>query len=422
MKKNWISIFIVGLAMGTAWAIRGQFGHEPGAAWAAGIGALALVLVSRRKDWYKNALMIALSSAVGWGAGGIISYGIVVGYGRSTDFLNAAYGLEMLFVIGGLFGLLGGGLVGLTLQSSAEKKVKWAAMLAEMIAGGILVHSFLIDQLEYLMTPPRSEAWAICLGAGLAMLWHMARNQYNSALRVAFFSAMGAGFGFAFGNFLQILGNVLDINFNMWNVMEYNIGFWGGSAMAYGVFSSEWPKELPEPKIWETRVAVLLVFLLVPLIVFQSSVFFDILTKGSDIQNPGKVPASGAIAALIVVIVVAVFGWLKSYRKNQRFERRNILALFITYLVSYTIISFIVTGAFKGIFMSNHVLYVVNILVILLLLQKKFPVFPEKIYSEIDTAKWLQLFIGIVVILMILAFIAVHIHDEMPGAHNRFNT
>jgi len=32
MKKQWISILIVGMAFGTAWAIRGQFGHEPGAA------------------------------------------------------------------------------------------------------------------------------------------------------------------------------------------------------------------------------------------------------------------------------------------------------------------------------------------------------------------------------------------------------
>jgi len=45
MKKQWISILIVGMAFGTAWAIRGQFGHEQGAAWAAGVGALALVLV-----------------------------------------------------------------------------------------------------------------------------------------------------------------------------------------------------------------------------------------------------------------------------------------------------------------------------------------------------------------------------------------
>ena len=420
MKKQWISILVVGLALGTAWAIRGQFGHEPGAAWAGGIGALALVLVSQRKDWYNKALLITLSSALGWGAGGIISYGIVVGYGRSTDFLNASYGLLMLFVIGGLFGLLGGGLVGLTLQSSEKKRVNWGSLLAEMIAGGILVHSFLVDQLEILMTPPRSEAWAIILGAGLAMIWHMARNNYHSALRVAFFTTLGAGFGFAFGNFLQILGDVLEIKFNMWNVMEYNIGFWGGISMAYGVFSSEWPEEISVPQKWENRAAALLLFVFLPLIVFETSVFFDVLLKGSDMQTPERVPVVGGIAALLVVLAVILIGMGKTYRSEHLFNRQNVMILFVAYLAAYIVLSYIVTGAFNGIFLSNHQLYVVNFIVILILLRKHSPAFLSSTVSDLNGRKWIQLGIGVVAIIMILAFIAIHIHEVMDGSHERF--
>lgn len=51
LKKQGIGILIVAMSLGTAWAIRGQFGHEQGAAWAGAIGGLALVLVSHRKDW-----------------------------------------------------------------------------------------------------------------------------------------------------------------------------------------------------------------------------------------------------------------------------------------------------------------------------------------------------------------------------------
>jgi len=244
-----LGILIVGMTLGTAWAVRGQFGHEQGAAWAGGIGALALVLASGRKDWYNKVLAIVLSSAVGWGVTGMISYGKVVGYCRSDNFPNAFYGFLMLFVIGGLFGLLGGGLTGLSLESSEQKKVKWAELMAEMVAGGLIVYGFLVMQLGILMTPPRTEAWALCLGAGLAMLWYMARNGFRSSLRVAIFTAFGAGFGFSFGNFLQIVGNVLEIKFNMWNVMEYSIGFFGGSALAYSIFSSVWPEIsiLPNP-------------------------------------------------------------------------------------------------------------------------------------------------------------------------------
>jgi hypothetical protein len=50
IKNQWISILEVGLSSGTAWAVRGQFGHEKGAALAGGIGALALVLVSKLRN------------------------------------------------------------------------------------------------------------------------------------------------------------------------------------------------------------------------------------------------------------------------------------------------------------------------------------------------------------------------------------
>lgn len=153
IKKQWISILIVGMTLGTAWAVRGQFGHEQGAAWAGATGALALVIVSKRPDWYAKMLTIALSSAVGWGAGGMISYGIVVGYGRSISYPNALYGLIMLFLIGGLFGLLGGGLTGLTLESFQAHKVKWGNLVAEM--------TICPDQLVYIEdTAVLSNAWA----------------------------------------------------------------------------------------------------------------------------------------------------------------------------------------------------------------------------------------------------------------------
>ena len=158
IKKQSIGILIVAVSLATAWAIRGKFGHEQGAAWAGAIGGLALVLVAQRKDWYNKMILIALASAIGWGAGGMISYGQVVGYGRSSDFLNAYYGLGMLFVIGALYGLLGGGLVGLVLDSTKNQRVKWGALVSEMVAGGLISYFFLIEQIGVQMTPPRSEA------------------------------------------------------------------------------------------------------------------------------------------------------------------------------------------------------------------------------------------------------------------------
>jgi hypothetical protein len=422
MNKQWISILIVGMAFGTAWAIRGQFGHEPGAAWAAGIGALALVLVSQRKDWYAKMLLIALSAAVGWGAGGMISYGQVVGYGRSDNFLNAAYGLLMLFVIGGLFGLLGGGLVGLTLDSSKDKKVKWGALMAEMIAGGLITYTFLVDQLEILMTPPRSEAWAVCLGAGLAMIWFMVRNNHYSPLKVALYSTLGAGFGFAFGNFLQILGNVLEIDFNMWNVMEYSIGFFGGTSMAYGVFSSEWPEESATPKRWENNVAFLLLFVFLPFIVFIKSprLYETLLGKTGDLLSPDNITLTGSMIALISIVAMTSVNWYKAFNARNPFERKDVKLLFVLYFATYIIISYCVTGFFKGIYMLNHHLYIANYIIVLILLGKKYPSFFEHPVSEISGSKWLKYLLIIIAVILLLALIAINIHGEMGGSHNRF--
>ena len=421
MKRQWISILIIGLTFGTAWAIRGQFGHEQGAAWAGVIGALALVLVSQRKDWYSKVLLIALSSAIGWGAGGMISYGKVVGYGRSMDFLNTSYGLLMLFVIGGLFGLLGGGFVGLTLDSSRQKSVNWGCLVAEMTAGGLISYYLLIGQLEILMTPPRSEAWSVCLGAGIAMIWHMVRNNFSSPLRVAYFSALGAGFGFAFGNFLQILGNIMEINFNMWNVMEYSIGFFGGSAMAYGVFSSAWPEETLIPERWENKTALFIIFVLIPLIVFTNSRLYEVF-KSNNNENPnaGVISLSGSVSAIVVIIAVALIGWINTLVSKNYYGRKNVLLFFLLFFGTYIFISYCVTGAFEGNFHLNHHLYVANYIVVIILLGMNFPAFLQQPGLEIKGTNWLIYIIAIILIILILALILINIHGELSGANTRF--
>jgi hypothetical protein len=421
MKNQLITILIVAMTLGTAWAIRGQFGHEQGAAWAGGIGGLALVLVSKRKDWYTKIFSVVFASAIGWGAGGMMSYGIVVGYGRSISFPNAFYGLLMLFVIGSLYGILGGGLVGLSLDSSKEKRVNWGSLLSEMVAGGLVSYYLLIVQFEWLMTPPREEMWAVCLGAGLAMLWHMVRNNYISPLRVALFSALGAGFGFAFGNFLQTIGTVMEIQFNMWNVMEYSIGFFGGTGMAYGVFTSVWPVESRVPERWESRLSMLFVFVVIPfLILIKAMGYNTLMERIKDPVNPETTSFLGTLFGGIIIFTVAAIGYYKYLKTKDSFERRDVMALLIIYFAAYISISYIVSGVFAGRFPLNHQLYWVNFIIILWLTGKQLNPFYGNPVSVMPVKKWLLYLIGIVVIIMLLALISVNTHGVMGGAHERF--
>jgi len=418
-KKQWISILIVAMSLATAWAVRGQFGHEQGAAWAGAIGGLALVLVSNRKDWYNKMILVALASAIGWGAGGMISYGVVVGYGRADNFINSFYGLAMLFVIGALFGLLGGGLVGLTLDSTKKNRVKWGSLIAQMTAGGIISYFFLVGQIGIKMTPPRSEAWAICFGAGLAMLWYMAREKRNSAIRVAIFAALGSGFGFAFGNFLQIVGNVLEINFNMWNVMEYSIGFFGGAGMAYGVFSSKWIVEEKAPKKWENNIALFLIVVFIPLIVFRETLAFEYLFRNfKDLQNAENLAKLSTIFSAILMFVMAIFLLWKLNKTT--FKKNNVMLIFMLLFSVYIVLSYTLKGLFAGITHLNHHLYLVNLVVVFFLSRKEQPAIFESITDKLIVRRWFIYLAAIVLILAILAFIAVNIHGEIGGSHNRF--
>lgn len=419
-RNQFLSILIVAMSFATAWAVRGQFGHEQGAAWAAGIGGLALVLVSQRRDWYQRILSVILASAVGWGMGGMISYGQVVGYGRSNDLLNVGYGLLMLFVIGGLYGLIGGGLTGLTLESNGEKRVKWGQLMAEMVAGGLLAYGFLVMQLELFMTPPRSEAWAFCLGAGLALVWYMARNEFNSSLKVAFFTMIGAGFGFAFGNFLQVVGNLLEINFNMWNVMEYSIGFFGGGALAYSVFTSPWPQNIEKPKPWENRVSYIIALIFFPLIVFQQSLSIDVLTErfGNTGVDAKTALLSSIISGLLICFVI-IYYVVKFEKSKFSFTKNTVLFVFVSFITAYVAVSFIVTGIFAGTVHFNHVLYLANIVVVLVLLGRIQNPFSTELNSGLKQ-RHLQALIMFLIVLVLLAVVLVNIHGELAGSQNRF--
>jgi MFS family permease len=418
-KEQWLSILIVAMSLATAWAIRGQFGHEQGAAWAGAVGGLALIMVSKRKDWYNKMVLVALASAVGWGAGGMISYGVVVGYGFADNFINAFYGLSMLFVIGALFGLLGGGLVGLVLDDTKKRKVKWGSLMAEMVAGGLIGYFFLVEQIGFKMTPPRSEAWAIIFGAGLAMLWYMAREKRNSAIRVAIFSGLGGGFGFAFGNFLQVIGNVMEIQFNMWNVMEYSIGFFGGLGMAYGVFSSKWTIDEEESKKWINRAALLIVVVLIPVIVYRESLTYEhFFNRLGDISKLDYIASiSTTVVAIILVLMSVILLWKL---KDGFYKKKDIALFFFIYLAVYIFISYAVTGLFAGNMALNHHLYILNIILIFVLFKMGKPAMFDEVSDQINTKKWLALFLILIIFIAIITVIAINTHGELGGSHNRF--
>ena len=104
----WQMLLLCGLSLCVGWGIRGNFGHEYGAALPGALTAIALVLLSGREDWLRYVHYFALFGAIGWSFGGSMSYMQVVGYSHSSHSPTVFYGFANLFVIGFLWAALGG--------------------------------------------------------------------------------------------------------------------------------------------------------------------------------------------------------------------------------------------------------------------------------------------------------------------------
>ncbi|MCB0688169.1 MAG: hypothetical protein KDC53_16645 [Saprospiraceae bacterium] len=414
-KNLLVNILLAGMTLGTAWAVRGQFGHEQGAAWAGALGGMVIVILAGRKDWHKRFIQSSLAAAIGWGLGGMISYGVVVGYARALDFTNVYYGLAMLFVIGGLYGFMGGGLFALSLESS-ERKVNWGKVVVSMLSGGIIVYFFIIEQLGWHMTPPRSEAWAACLGMVLGLGWYFYDEDFDRPLHVALYSSLGGGFGFAFGNFLQVIGRTTEIHFNFWNVMEYSIGFFGGIGMAYGVFTAAWKTNTQEIKEQKTLWPVILFLtVLIPFVVWFESMTTERLTETYDKLNATHgIAASVRMFALLLIAGFAMYTLrLKDLWTSHKVNHRFFLGFFLIYILY----SWLITGAWYSAYRIEQYLYIINFIVIVVGLKFATPAFKITLLSRIQ---WLSLFLITILFIAVLAWVALHSHGPWQGYQERF--
>jgi len=420
-QNNLLPVLLTALTLGTSWAIRGQFGHEQGAAWAGAVGCLMLVVLAKRKEWSGSGLKAAFFGAIGWGMGGMMSYGILVGYGKSANFLNASYGLMSLFVVGGLYGFLGGGLFGLGLTDTGLKRVPWFQVILELTAGGIIFYFFFIEQLGWKMTPPRSEAWGICAGASLALAYYLFRNGQRNALRVAMFSGLGAGFGFGFGNFLQTLGDLSGISFNFWNVMEYSLGFFGGLGMAYGALTTNWGNSQEEDSKASWPLFGLLV--LIPFLVWQQSFMEKDLSpmlENIALNNLNFWSKAIPTGAFIIWLGMVGFAWKmsKTLESGTVDSSASVLqttcwVLFMGYL-AYT---FLITGAFMSFYRIEQFLYLANFAVVWFLASKSSAHFQVEKKNETGI---LKLFLLLLILIILFGAISSSLHEGLPGMHNRF--
>lgn len=103
------------LIMGAGWGIRGAFGHSRGAMMPGAMLGATLAVCAMRPDWWWRAAIICFACSIGWGFGGQSSYGLIIGYSNGGTLLNSMWGYGSLWLVGGLYGGIGAGILALVL-------------------------------------------------------------------------------------------------------------------------------------------------------------------------------------------------------------------------------------------------------------------------------------------------------------------
>ncbi len=253
---------LAALSMSLAWRIRGQFGHEIGAAIAGALGALAIAILAGREDWQKRAPHFALFGALGWAFGGSISYMKVVGYCHSSDSASVLYGFAGLFLIGFLWAAIGGAgtalpalleeerltsvygavaavfglwfvadigagfyrmsggslgwrdsdwfqatvaLVAALGLAAYRKRVDFGtSLIVHMAAGWWAGMLLLVVVLDLHLNPPRGENWAGCMGLFAGLIVFCLRQGLKDLAWMSVVTGLLGGIGFVLGQAIKL--------------------------------------------------------------------------------------------------------------------------------------------------------------------------------------------------------------------------
>ena len=292
----WQMILLCGLSLSIGWGIRGNFGHEYGAAIPGALAAMAMVLMSGRPDWWRRIHYFAMFGALGWSFGGSMSYMQVVSYTHSGRSSSVLYGFANLFVIGFLWAALGGAGTALPAFLSREQltlffvplvaifigwglqgflvdwffrvrsmrrhenplywyDTDWLAALVALVAtlvvvafrrgfdvatsfmiylsiGWFVSFLLLVNVFKLRMTPPRGDNWAGCVGLVLGVLIYCWRYHLEGVAFAVLLTGFIGGIGFALGQLLKLVYIRTGLQTNWHSVMEQTQGLFHGIALA----------------------------------------------------------------------------------------------------------------------------------------------------------------------------------------------
>lgn len=300
----WVFILFPAIAMLLGWGLRGYIGGGPyGALIPGSFVALAIALLLGYR--METAALAALFGAVGVGYGGNMTYGQTLGFLHETD--TVYWGLLGCLLKGGVWGLLGGAVLGIGLtRDQYKRKTLIIGFIITLIAFYIGVKLINEPKLLYFsdrVNKPRDESWAGLLFAALALLGWLrfqgTREEAAIPVRFALWGMLGGVLGFGGGAVWMVIGPGLPIPqqwIGWWKMMEFSFGFIFGACLGACAYvnrkrlAAAGQKGVTPPAVWGPFfiwiASVIFVFLAFPLLMaatpeefLNSKSFGAILTR-----------------------------------------------------------------------------------------------------------------------------------------------
>ena len=239
--KLWVYCLWPAVAMSLGWGLRGFIGGGPLGAMIPGamIGLLLCFLLGLDK---KTSVFVAVFATIGVGFGGQMTYGQTIGFVVRPE--TFGWGVLGLTVKGGVWGLIGGAVIGLGfIQRQIPKRHTVTGLVLLLL--GTLVGWKLINEpkLIYFSDPlvkPRAEIWAGLLIGTIFLLTHLASQRHAKIpLHFALWGALGGAIGFGGGGLWMWLGKALSPELrwvSWWKLMEFTFGFCFGLTLGYAAW------------------------------------------------------------------------------------------------------------------------------------------------------------------------------------------
>ncbi|MBI1953900.1 MAG: hypothetical protein HYS41_07240 [Candidatus Omnitrophica bacterium] len=333
MRLRFREFFAVALALALAWGLRGQHGHERGAAIVGAMAGLSLAAATGGARWIGAAVIGSLGFAIG----GALSYGrfVHLAYEGSWEAIGSL----------GLIGLGWGGLgcLGLGLGLGIARYRPWERAA---LAGGLFLVWFLVDRLLWgHLKGPQDLATRELMAVVLLGAWALfsayvgAWRQDKDSLKLAAIGGAGFGLGFPLAAWVQGLGGLSGLPVDWWKMGEHLIGLLGGVTLAAAVQILPPTWNLPLAiRPWERWLAFVWLLWLLPVWLIANNLDYWIAERALLPLWAGKVVWSLLFLILAGLILYGFFEIRRGRAFVTSWLPKRLRGIFLAFLWITTVI------------------------------------------------------------------------------------